>query len=259
LFTIKENLVIMNNLYHKISVASVCTALIFTLGANKEAKAATLNLTPVTSFGVTDQNRDRQGDSYYSGVPFHVGLRNNSAGQWQEDKAFYEFNIANLSPASTIISKAIFRVRVNSLNAYHRYNEIELFGYIGNGQPDVSDFPRGIGARYSYGATPTPLSYLNLETSVLLGRATEIGPFPVQKFNFNIDFTVTPFVNELIRRNNAFAGFSVSENDWHFGDATLDQNASLIIETEPVPEPTTIFGSALALVVGGWLKRKKSS
>ena len=28
--------------------------------------------------------------------------------------------------------------------------------------------------------------------------------------------------------------------------------------TEPVPEPTTIFGSALALGVGGWLKRKKS-
>jgi hypothetical protein len=29
--------------------------------------------------------------------------------------------------------------------------------------------------------------------------------------------------------------------------------------TESVPEPTTIFGSALALGVGGWLKRKKSS
>lgn len=29
--------------------------------------------------------------------------------------------------------------------------------------------------------------------------------------------------------------------------------------SEPVPEPTTIFGSALALGVGGWLKRKKIS
>jgi hypothetical protein len=29
--------------------------------------------------------------------------------------------------------------------------------------------------------------------------------------------------------------------------------------SEPVPEPTTIFGSALALSLGGWLKRKKSS
>ena len=31
------------------------------------------------------------------------------------------------------------------------------------------------------------------------------------------------------------------------------------VDFQPVPEPTTIFGSALALGVGGWLKRKKSS
>jgi len=31
------------------------------------------------------------------------------------------------------------------------------------------------------------------------------------------------------------------------------------LDFQPVPEPTTIFGSALALSVGGWLKRKKSS
>ncbi|MEG4305373.1 PEP-CTERM sorting domain-containing protein [Microcoleus sp. D3_18a_C4] len=39
--------------------------------------------------------------------------------------------------------------------------------------------------------------------------------------------------------------------------------SSLVIETadvaEPVPEPTTIFGSAIALGLGGWLKRKKSN
>jgi hypothetical protein len=29
------------------------------------------------------------------------------------------------------------------------------------------------------------------------------------------------------------------------------------VDFQPVPEPTTIFGSALALGVGGWLKRKK--
>jgi hypothetical protein len=248
----------MSTLYHKISVASVCTALIFTLGANKEAKAATLTLTPVTSFGVADQNEDGQGDTYNS-VPFHVGLRNTPAGQGPEDRAFYEVDIANLLSTSTTISSAIFRVRVNSLNAYHRYNRIQLFGYIGNGQPDVSDFPRGRGVGDGYGTTAPPLSYLNLNTSVLLDSTSEIGPFPVQKFNFNIDFTATAFVNELIRRNNAFAGFGLSENNYFLGDATLDQNASLIIETEPVPEPTTIFGSALALVLGGWLKRNKLS
>ena len=31
------------------------------------------------------------------------------------------------------------------------------------------------------------------------------------------------------------------------------------LDFQPVPEPTTIFGSALALGVGGWLKRKKST
>ena len=56
---IKRNLVFMNNLYHKVTVASVCTALGFALGANKEAKAATFTLTD-TRFVV-------EGDSY-SGV-----------------------------------------------------------------------------------------------------------------------------------------------------------------------------------------------
>ncbi len=43
LFTLKRNLVFMNNLYHKVAVASVCTALGFAIGATKEAKAATFN------------------------------------------------------------------------------------------------------------------------------------------------------------------------------------------------------------------------
>jgi hypothetical protein len=41
----KGNLVFMYNLYHKVAVASVCTALGFALGANKEVKAATFTLT----------------------------------------------------------------------------------------------------------------------------------------------------------------------------------------------------------------------
>jgi hypothetical protein len=45
--------------------------------------------------------------------------------------------------------------------------------------------------------------------------------------------------------------------------SALSEDATLTIRTadvaEPVPEPTTMFGSALALSLGGWLKRKKSS
>jgi len=75
-------------------------------------------------------------------------------------------------------------------------------------------------------------------------------------FNFNINFSVTPFINELISKNNAFAGFSFRDNYYHIGNATLNnRDASLIITTvdvaEPVPEPTTILGSALALSLGG--------
>jgi hypothetical protein len=249
----------MNNLYHKVAVASVGIALGFALGANKEAKAATVILTPTTSFGVTDQNRDGVGDSYYSGAPFHVGLSSSHAGQLQDDRAFYEFNIANLSLASKVISSAIFRVRVDSLSAYHRYFALQLFGYRGNGQPDASDFSRDM--EHGFGVSPPPVS--DFETSIYLGWYTPVGYEPVNQFNFNLDFSVTPFVNELISKNNAFAGFSVRQNYYNMGDVILNENASLIITTvdvpEAVPEPTTIFGSALALSLGGWLKRKNSS
>jgi hypothetical protein len=41
----------MNNLYHKIAVASVCTALSFVLGASEEVKAATITVPPTIQFG----------------------------------------------------------------------------------------------------------------------------------------------------------------------------------------------------------------
>jgi hypothetical protein len=254
----------MNNLYRKVAVTSVGIALGFALGVNKEAKAATIILTPTTSFGVTDQDRDGRGDSYYSGVPFHVGLRSDYVGEQRytrEDRAFYEFNIANLSLASnTVISSAIFQFRVDSLRAIHRYYAMELFGYRGNGQPDASDFSEGIGG--GFGGSPPPVS--DFETSIYLDWYNPGRYELVQEFNFNLRFSVTPFVNELISKNNVFAGFSVRDNYYHMGEATLNhRDASLIITTvdvaEPVPEPTTIFGSALALSLGGWLKRKNSS
>jgi len=44
----------MNNLYRKFAVASVCTALSFALGANKEAKAATFSLPPTITSEIID-------------------------------------------------------------------------------------------------------------------------------------------------------------------------------------------------------------
>jgi hypothetical protein len=230
----------MNNLYRKVAVTSVGIALGFALGGNKDASSAVITLTSATSFGVTDQNLDGLGDSYYGGTPFYVGVKNNYPNQSTQGRAFYEFNIANSFLASnTVISNAIFQVSVNSTYG-HRYFAIDIFGYRGNGQPDASDFEVGsiISHQLSREEWRDPL--LN---------------------NFNLDFPVTSFVNELISNNDAFAGFSVRANE--YGNAILNHgDARLIITTvdaEPVPEPTTIFGSAIGLCLGGWLKRKNSN
>jgi hypothetical protein len=78
-----------------------------------------------------------------------------------------------------------------------------------------------------------------------------------------ISFDVTPFVNQLVNNNDAFAGFSIrATNSGGVSLGATNKNPSLVIETivaEPIPEPTTIFGSAIGLCLGGWLKRKKSS
>jgi len=239
----------MNNLYHKVAVASVCTALGFALGANKEAKAATFSLVPASQFIAIDHFNPRTGldglgDAYYfTSNPsaegrYRLGIR-----------AFYEFNIANLSLATnTAIRHARVEARIDSatdspnLPNFPKFpnfpNFLSIFGYVGNGMPDISDYEAGVF-----------LNSVDLSSS----SAGDI-----------ISFDVTSFVNQLVSNNDAFAGFGIrATNSGGVSLGATNKNPTLIIEaanvTEPVPEPTTIFGSALALGVGGWLKRKKSS
>jgi hypothetical protein len=116
-----------------------------------------------------------------------------------------------------------------------------IFGYVGNGTAETSDFEAGVF-----------LSSVDISSS-------STGDI----FNFD----VTPFVNQRVSNGDAFAGFGIRA--LNLGGRRpgrviyLYPSARLIVETadvaEPVPEPTTIFGSAIALGVGGWLKRKKSS
>jgi hypothetical protein len=231
----------MNNLYHKVAVASVCTALSFTLGVNKEAKAATFTLTmdssPAsdgTSFIVWDTDQDGLGNYVYGGAVVHsVGIRRDERFT-QEFRTFYEFNIAQLSLASnTVISNAIFQGASNS--PVGNQGTMALFGYVGNYQADLSDFER--------------------ETYYIPSRPRD---FPNGTFSYD----VTPFIQQIISNNNAFAGFGARsaylEEPFY---VEVDRFASLTITTvaEPVPEPTTIFGSAIGLCLGGWLKRKKST
>jgi hypothetical protein len=230
LFTIKGNLVFMNNLYHKVAVASVCTALGFALGANKEAKASTFTLTPSSSYTVADAVvPDGVGDY----ALFYTLMVTKQ--EYEDSRAFYEFNIANLFLASnTVISQAIFQASVNSIWENDLSFLVDLFGYTGNKTPSIGE---------------------NFGAGVYLDSDQPTQPAQI------LTFDVTSLFNQNIKNTNALAGFGIRANGK--GHVILNKDASLIITTvnvaEPVPEPTTIFGSALALSLGGWLKRKKSS
>jgi hypothetical protein len=245
----------MNSLYHKVAVASVSIALGFALGANKEVKAATFTLTD-SGFLVADRDQDGLGDYVYGGVPLPVGatdgLTYESYGE--EYRAFYEFNIAQLSLApNTVISSAIFKNVINSverLDDSHYNPTLDVIGYVGNGSSESSDFSK----------EGVSLGYVRLWYS-LAGTT----------FNLN----VTTFVNQIVSNRESFAGFGFSSppfgNDYSPGSYVKNYitlggyaypPASLTITTvdaEPVPEPATIFGSVIGLCLGGWLKRKKSS
>jgi hypothetical protein len=249
LFTIKSNLVCMKNHYHQVAVVSVCTALGFALGANTEAKAASFTFAPTITFEVIDggyfgSSFDGLGDEVFPGN-FDTVVR----GTLGEAAEFAEFNIGSLSLApNTFISSAIFQAKISSfsviglgVNEYTNPGSLGIFGYVGNGAVDASDFEAGV--------------FLN-SVDVSASSPGDI-----------LSFDVTPFVNQRAKNSDAFAGFGIRA--LNFGSLALERGEfsgikpKLIVETgdatEPVPEPTTIFGSAIALGVGGWLKRKKSS
>ncbi len=239
----------MKNHYRKIAVASVCTALGLVLGASPEAKAASFTLAPTITFEVIDFNYDGNsfdglGDEVFPGN-FDTVVR----GTDGEAAEFAEFNIGSLSLApNTVISSAVFQAQINSfsvtglgVNDYTNPGSLGIFGYVGNGAVDASDFEAGV-----------LLSSVDVSSS-------SVGDI--------LSFDVTPFVNQRVSNGDTFAGFGIRA--LNFGSLALERGQfsgiqpRLIVETadvaQPVPEPTTIFGSAIGLGLGGWLKRKKSS
>jgi hypothetical protein len=130
----------MNNLYHKVAVASICTALGFVLGASEEAKAATFTLTaprflvqgdsengPTEVY--TDDYAEPSIDNYYYGSGYSA------------TRAFYEFNIGSLSLApDTVIKRAFFNVAIRNVSADYKYFFIDFLGYVGNGIPELFRF-----------------------------------------------------------------------------------------------------------------------
>jgi hypothetical protein len=230
----------MNNLYHKVAVVSVCTTLGFALGANKEVKAATFTFVPYYSSTIIDHSRptgqdgiDGQGDEYYPTLYPSVEIRSNF-----EARASYQFSILDALPllSNSVIRQAIVEVRINS-RITNFPNFLSIIGYLG-GRPGIGDFQHGVP--------------LNSVVDISSSSADDI-----------LRFDVTPFFNDLFSSDfgpSPDVGFTIRANN--FGGVTLnasDNNSSLVIEAEPIPEPTTIFGSVLALSLGGWLKRKNLS
>jgi len=241
----------MNNLYHKVAVASVCTALSFTLGANQEAKAATFTLYPTQIFFLEgyENGEVNGGYSEYNPESYPFSVQRTYGGR--ERRAFYEFDISNLSlDTNTLISRVILNTPIREFHASYRRFYLSFFGYVANegGYPSETLFNGGVG----------------------LGIEDAYDPiYDPERPRNQINLDVTYFVNEQVSNGNDYVGFGVRvanvnyAGDVNYGDALLrgyyHVPPNLIIETEPVPEPTTIFGSALALGLGGWLKRKKSS
>jgi hypothetical protein len=125
----------VNNLYHKVAVASICTALGIILGASEEVKAATITLT-APRFVV-------QGDSKMGGLAV---LNSSYSGpsivksdpSTLETRTFYEFYISSLSLApNTVIKSAFFNFQLNNITNGYKSHFIDIVGYVGNGIPEL--------------------------------------------------------------------------------------------------------------------------
>ncbi|MEG5170838.1 PEP-CTERM sorting domain-containing protein [Microcoleus sp. B3-D7] len=239
----------MKNPYRKIAVSSVCTALSFVLGASPEAKAASFTLAPTITFEVIDSSTyfgtsfDGRGDEVFPGN-FDTVVR----GTVGEAAEFAEFNIGSLSLApNTVISSAVLLAEIYTFQTFGlgvsatNPGSLGIFGYVGNGTVEASDFEAGVF-----------LSSVDISSS---------SPGDI------LNFDVTSFVNQRVSNRDAFAGFGIRA--LNLGSLTLGGGnfpgiqPRLIVETadvtEPVPEPTTMLCAAIALGWGGWLKRKHLS
>jgi hypothetical protein len=241
----------MKNHYHKvanIAVASVGTAVGFVLGVTEAVKAATFTFEPAITFKVIDLNRgnskfDGQGDIVIPGN-FDVVAK----GTVAEAAVVAEFNLGNFSlDHNTTINRAVFRTMLHSVWVTDPHigigsinpGSLGIFGYVGNGAADASDFEAGV--------------FLS---------SVDVSSFPpLLSVNTHISFDVTPFVKQRVSNGDSFAGFGI--HALNLGAASIygPSPPRLIVETtevaEPVPEPTTILGSITAIGVAGLLKRKK--
>lgn len=251
------NLTFMKNYYHKvanIAVVSVCATVGLVLGVTKAVKAVTLG--PTIIFHV------RHGDTV---IPNNFDVV--AKGSKGEAANFAEYNLGDISlSANTAINRAVLETPLHSvLVGGFNFDEefgikgarnpglLGIFGYVGNGAADASDFQAG--------------TFLS---------SVDISSFPpLLAIDTFISFDVTDFIKTKVYNNDPFAGFGIRAlNNGAvslYGRPDKGIPPKLIIETTTlplpkpttipestiVPEPTTVLGSIMTLGIVGLLKRKK--
>jgi hypothetical protein len=227
LFTIQGDLSFMNNFSHKLAVVSVCATLSLILGENKEAKAINFTIEGNSSTGIGERVLNSQ---------VSVQKTQNSP---IESRYFSELDLMGFSIPPGTRASATFRTSIQYTGPISPDFYLDLFGYVGNGTADLSDFNAG----------------------VRLGTERPLFAGPNSRFA-NVSFDVSQFVNERISNRDNFGGFGIrvhnSSSFLSYGSGYIPAT-SLTVSTEPVPEPATILATAVALGWGGWLKRKNSS
>jgi hypothetical protein len=207
----------MNNLYHKVAVASVCTALAFVLGASKEVKTTTITLTPTIQFGVNKKFFLFSVSMNELSPEYNIVSKDIDREAGLIRTRLAEFNISSffLAP-NTIIRSAVFQDKISSFGA-RRPVSLSILGYEGNGTAEASDSDNG----------------------VLLGSVDISSSSPGDTFNFD----VTTFVNQRVSSNgNPFVGFAITMFNAEEGEVTLGGTdalgrSSLVIETVDAAEP----------------------
>lgn len=246
----------MKNYYHKvanIAVVSVCTAVGLVLGVTKAVKAVTL--APTIIFRV--QTRTLEGEI----IPNNFDVVAN--GPLGQSATFAEYNLGDFSlDYNTAIKRVLFETPLHSvwvggsdfgIKGAINPGLLGIYGYVGNGAADVSDY----------------------RTRELLS-SVDISSFPpLFSLDTFISFDVTDFVSRKLDNKDPFAGFVIRALNPGavslYGRRDKGNPPKLIIETttlplpEPttipestiVPEPTTVLGSIMTLGIVGLLKRKK--
>jgi len=117
----------------------------------------------------------------------------------------------------TLATQRHLRSPPTLLSYPYRSLYLDLFGYVGNGRSDLSDF----------------------NTGVKLGAENTLTPYPFPRRLSSIDFDVTQFVNAQVSNRDAFAGFGIRVGNYfaNYGTAGLG-SGSLKIETVDIAEPT---------------------